>query len=199
MSCIGYVVIGVVVTAAIAAVLWCCMSSKSTRATKLLQSSNRSGARGRHNGDRGVSSAGNVANIARPKDADSHSNLNTNKVYAAGNAVTNTKAGNAFRDCAFKNLTVNGDTDPINNAAKILPKNSAHKQGFIRSRMMPRYPQNDRGVNQPVRGAEELHELLRGEVTTGNVTRAAALKDKLNPQNGVHQLVGISTRMENTM
>lgn len=159
MSCIGYVVIGVVVTAAIAAVLWCCMSSKSTRATKLLQSSNRSGARGRHNGDRGVSSAGNVANIARPKDADSHSNLNTNKVYAAGNAVTNTKAGNAFRDCAFKNLTVNGDTDPINNAAKILPKDSAHKQGFIRSRMIQQYPQTRDNLDRKV-GVEGLMDLL---------------------------------------
>ena len=164
MSCIGYVVIGVVVTAAIAAVLWCCMSSKSTRATKLLQSSNRSGARGRHNGDRGVSSAGNVANIARPKDADSHSNLNTNKVYAAGNVVTNTKAGNAFRDCAFKNLTVNGDTDPINNAAKILPKNSAHKQGFIRSRMIQQHGQIRDKLDRKVGG--EAHAELLGRSFT---------------------------------
>ena len=132
-SCIGYVAIGVVVTAAIAAVLWCCMSSNSTKKLRMLQSTDRSNKRGVRDGKRGVNSASNIANVARSKNAKKFTTLDPDRVYGAGNVVSSEGAGNQFKDCSYKNLTVNSRDDPIIHAGSMFPPATSSRDGTVSS------------------------------------------------------------------
>ena len=117
------VIIGLVVVAAIVAVLCMCSSEggAATVTSTLRRAATRAGLL------RGMTTTGvRDEGVGNPNSADSVDTIpavarDDEKMYAAANVTAPTEAGNPLTDCAFKNLTLQGEDDPIASIADAFP------------------------------------------------------------------------------
>ena len=113
-------------------------SNPAPRKSNLTQSRNSCVSRGSRDFTM-PNSAADVGFIPRPPDQAHFNKLNPNKFYGASNAVPHPNAGYEMTNCAYKNLTVQDDKDPILAVADLLPSQTLNKQ-FIENTDLTTFP-----------------------------------------------------------
>jgi hypothetical protein len=112
--------------------------AKAPKKKSLMQSRNSCVSRGSRDFTM-PNSAADVDYVPRPPDQAHFNKLNPNKFYGASNAVPHPNAGYEMTNCAYKNLTVQDDKDPILGVADLLPSQTLNKE-FIENTDLTTFP-----------------------------------------------------------